>query len=320
MFGYKRVQLFFFMVKKMKDIYFEPQVKEASFKTKLVNLLTHWLTVFWPSGSVKLSKKVLGNPYSRRHYEMRTQVKPITQFLKTQFGSVCLHEFKTEQTDTNKNILLCHGWGDSSTRFTQLIDKLIQDGYRVWSMDQIGHGQSEGSYADLYRFVEGVKSVVDFLEENGAKSAALVGHSKGALTLLNLPKSLLANRKVILISAPAHFFDNMFDAVASVGVAKLMLTNFLHRAAQEYKQDWQSLATEKNIYKADDNFLFIHDEDDKTCPYSELAVMLAPVSANVYTTVNFGHIKLLKHVPLLEKVSAFANEPVVALYEADKSY
>ncbi len=294
----------------MKDIYFEPEVKAASFKRKVINMLTHWLTVLWPSASVKLSKKLLGNPYSRRHYEMRTQVKPMTQLLQTKFGSVCLHEFKTDLSDPAKNILLCHGWGDSSTRFTQLIDKLILDGYRVWSMDQIGHGQSDGNYADLYRFVEGVKTVVNYLEANGAQSAALVGHSKGALTLLNLPESLLARRKIILISAPAHFFDNMFDAVASVGVAKIMLTNFLYRAAIEYQQDWQSLATQRNLYKTNDNFLYIHDLNDTTCPFNELEIMLTPVKAKTFTTNNLGHIKLLKHPPLLEKVSWFASEPL----------
>ena len=297
----------------MKDIYFEPEIKEASFKRKVINMLTHWLTVLWPSASVKLSKKLLGNPYSRRRYEMRTQVKPSTRLLPTEFGSVCLHEFKTAQSDPTKNILLCHGWGDSSTRFTQLIDKLILDGYRVWSMDHIGHGQSDGNYADLYRFVEGVKTVVRYLDENGAEAAALVGHSKGALTLLNLPESLLAPRKIILISAPAHFFENMFDAVASVGVAKLMLTNFLHRTAIEYQQDWQGFATQRNLYKTNDNFLYIHDLNDSTCPYVELEAMLTSVKAKTFTTTHLGHIKLLKHPPLLEKISLFASEPLFSI-------
>lgn len=292
----------------MKDIYFDPVVGKPSLKRKLIYWFTHSLTVLSPSLSVSFSKKLLGNPYSRRKYQMRTQVQPITRLIDTRYGALCLHEFASAQSDLNRNILLCHGWGDSSTRFTQLIDALIEQGYRVWSIDQIGHGQSYGSYADLYRFLEGITTAVKYLDDNGAKNAAVLGHSKGALAVLNLPETILATRKVILISAPAHFFENMFDAVESVGVSKLMLQNFLKQASIEYGTSWQGMAIENNLDKVTRDFLFIHDIEDNICPYTELEALLNPLPADIYTTTGLGHIKLLKYQPLLDKIASFAKD------------
>ncbi|MCJ8340251.1 MAG: alpha/beta hydrolase [Pseudomonadales bacterium] len=295
----------------MKDIYFEPGVSKPNFSKKVIHFATHWLTICSPFLSVKVAGKLLGNPFSRRVYEMRTGETPSSVMIETSLGDLCLHKFVNANADPDKNILLCHGWGDSSTRFTQVIDHLMQSGFTVYSLDQIGHGKSAGSYSHLFAFVEGTTAALNYLALQKVTPLAVVGHSMGALGVMNLAPQLLVGKKIILISAPALFFENMYDAVASVGIARSMLDNLLEKVSATHKISWQDLAPHKNIAKVDQNFLFIHDTTDQTCPYSATQKLLQGTEHEFFTSVNLGHVKLLKDLDLLAKIADFAVAEVV---------
>ena len=292
----------------MRDIYFEPTVKKPTIRKRLTLFASHWLTVCSPKLSHKLATKLLGNPLGRRIYEMRTQVQPIAIMVSTSHGNVCLNKFSVDNSESDKNIFLCHGWGDSTTRFTHLIDHLLTSGYTVWSLDHFGHGKSAGNYSHLMVFIEGVSSALAYLDNINATPSAIVGHSMGALSLMNLPADLLRKKKVILISAPVMFFENMYTAIASVGIAKSMLLNLLEVVSQQNNTDWKMLTPLKNKGKIDKNFLFIHDTTDKICPYDEIISMAEGFDHQFFTTENMGHLKLLKDPLLHAKVSNFARQ------------
>ena len=291
----------------MKDIYFEPGSSKPSLRKRVTIFTSHWLTVLAPSLSLKMATKLLGNPFSRRVYEMRTQVQPISTMIATSHGDVCLHKFSHADSDATKNIFLCHGWGDSSTSFTQLIDHLLSDSYTVWSLDQYGHGKSTGNYSHLFAFIDGVTCALAHLEKKSVSPETIVGHSMGALSLLNLPPELLAKKKVILISAPVMFFENMNTAIESVGIAKSMLINLLEDVSSKNNIRWQSLTPFENIDKISSNFLFIHDTTDKICPYPEVETLVTGLNNDFFTTHDLGHLKLLKDPMLFAKVSEFSS-------------
>jgi pimeloyl-ACP methyl ester carboxylesterase len=291
----------------MKDIYFEPVVEKPNLIKKIINFTTHWLTVCSPYLSVKLANKLLGNPFSRRKYQMRTQVAPLSVMLPTSAGEVCLHKFLSDKSKTDNHIFLCHGWGDTSTRFTQLINHLLEQGYTVWSLDQVGHGQSQGHYSDLYCFIEGTSKALEYMREQGSAANVIIGHSMGALGVMNLSEQLLTDKKVILISAPSLFFENMKDAVASVGISKLMLTNLLESVSKQRGVNWQNLTPASNVHKMA-NSLFIHDITDTICPYQHTKNLAQEIEHSFFSTNGAGHTKLLKNAELLEKVSSFAGK------------
>jgi pimeloyl-ACP methyl ester carboxylesterase len=291
----------------MKDIYFEPVVEKPNLAKKFINVTTHWLTVCSPYLSVQLANKLLGNPFSRRKYQMRTQVAPLSVMLPTSAGEVCLHKFCSVKSKTDNHIFLCHGWGDTSTRFTQLINHLLAQGYTVWSLDQVGHGQSQGRYSDLYCFIEGTSKALEYMREQGSAANTLVGHSMGALGVMNLSEQLLKDKKIILISAPSLFFENMQDAVASVGISKLMLTNLLESVSKQRGVNWKNLTPASNVHKMA-NSLFIHDITDTICPYQHTKNLAQEIEHSFFSTNGAGHTKLLKDTELLEKVSSFAGK------------
>jgi pimeloyl-ACP methyl ester carboxylesterase len=289
----------------MKDIYFEPNRRKPKPTKKVLNIGTHWLTVISPYLSMKLASKLLGNPFSRRVYEMRTVVKPESVVIATSFGDICLHKFSPKTQHCEKHILLFHGWGDSSTRFTQLINQLLLSGFTLWSFDQVGHGKSSGNYSHLFAFIEGTRQVIEYLDRENCSPQAIVGHSMGALGVMNQPAELIGTKKVVLISAPALFFENMYHAVASVGVARIMLTNLLEQVSALMGTHWKTLAPRENTAIINNNFLFVHDTTDLTCSYKGIKNLLTNIEHEFYTTENLGHIKILKDPQMLSKVADF---------------
>jgi non-heme chloroperoxidase len=76
-------------------------------------------------------------------------------------------------------VILLHGYSDSWFSFSRILP-LLPAGYRVYALDQRGHGDSEqpaGGYAprDL------AADVVAFMEAKGIERATVVGHSMGSL-------------------------------------------------------------------------------------------------------------------------------------------
>jgi pimeloyl-ACP methyl ester carboxylesterase len=292
----------------MKNVYFQSAERPQSFMKKMLYTSSKWLTSISPFISEKVAKTILANPASRRQYQMRTSIEPSLYFVETIYGKICLQKFEQPDGRLHKNILLCHGWGDTSTRFTQLINHLVTQGFCVWSYDQIGHGKSVGeSYSHLFAFIEGTKRVLRYLYNMNVCIDTIVGHSMGALALLNLTIEERQCEKIILISMPAFIFSDMYRAVVNVGFCDSMLTSYLERLSKKQGVNWQQLTAEHHLGKITDKVLVIHDLNDVICAFFEVKKLLVNTPCELFETRELGHVKLLKSKIVLDKVSRFIS-------------
>lgn len=257
-----------------------------------------------PTISARLALKYLFKPNGRRTYEFRTKIKPQSFTIPTQSGKVSLYKFSQNH---KKSVFLSHGWADSSTRFTQVIDHLNESGFDVWTLDHIGHGRSEKSTANIFTFIDGVESSLDFIKEHSNEPNALLGHSMGSLAVLNLPEEVLKNKKIILISAPTKFFENIFKRVDALGIPKILLLKSFNFLSKKYKKKWEELSPDQQVDKLNKNFLFIHDEDDITCSYKNIKGLVKGHPHEFMSTQGLGHLKILKDPAVLENIVHFIN-------------
>ena len=87
-------------------------------------------------------------------------------------------------------MLIAHGVGEHSGRYSKLATELAMEGYEIWAPDQRGHGKTAGSSGGYGWFAakDGFARVVDDLEELRARAARelpgiplfLLGHSMGS--------------------------------------------------------------------------------------------------------------------------------------------
>lgn len=117
------------------------------------------------------------------------------------------HQSWVPDTEPHALILLVHGLGEHSSRYGNVVDRLVPKGYAIYALDHIGHGRSEGArkYADSFSVF------TDTLTEYLAKIKAwhpdlpiyLLGHSLGGLIGATYLLEHQADFAGAVLSAPA---------------------------------------------------------------------------------------------------------------------
>jgi acylglycerol lipase len=116
--------------------------------------------------------------------------------------------YRTWQPGTTAHaaVLITHGLGDHSGRYTDLAESLVAEGNAVYALDQRGHGRSAGprtagriadSVADLSTMVGLIK------RDLPGRKVFLVGHSWGGLVTLAYAVDHPHDIQGLILSAPA---------------------------------------------------------------------------------------------------------------------
>lgn len=103
-------------------------------------------------------------------------------------------------TPTKGWVILVHGLGEYSHRYSKLVSMLNKEGYAVYAFDWPGHGKSDGKRGHS-SLDEGMSIIHGLIEEIGEKPF-LFGHSLGALTVLRYAERYPDSVKGVVASSP----------------------------------------------------------------------------------------------------------------------
>lgn len=104
-------------------------------------------------------------------------------------------------------VLVVHGLGEHSGRYSNLVERLLPEGYGVYALDHQGFGRSGGQRGHVNRFRDYAEDVHRLNEliraEQPGQPLALFGHSMGGLISLDYAQTYPQDAKVWVIQAPA---------------------------------------------------------------------------------------------------------------------
>jgi len=111
------------------------------------------------------------------------------------------------QADEPKAVLvIVHGFGEHSGRYKNVVNKVIQQSFVVYSFDHRGHGKSPGKRGHITQWNEFLEDVKNFLKLVGDEQKDLplflMGHSMGGLIVLNYAISNPQGLKGVIASGP----------------------------------------------------------------------------------------------------------------------
>jgi acylglycerol lipase len=104
-------------------------------------------------------------------------------------------------------VLLCHGLGEHSGRYGNVVDTLLPDGWAVYGLDHRGHGLSGGrrahleDYQDFLADFDAFRRVV--VANHPDLPVFLLGHSMGGQIALAYAMDHQADLRGLVLSAPA---------------------------------------------------------------------------------------------------------------------
>ncbi len=107
--------------------------------------------------------------------------------------------------DPQSNILVVHGLGEHSGRYSALANDFKNAGFSVFSFDLRGHGKSDGRRGHIMNFNEYLYDVDNFkqmLIKRSSKPLFILGHSMGGLIAMNYAIKNPANLHGLITSSP----------------------------------------------------------------------------------------------------------------------
>ncbi len=136
-----------------------------------------------------------------------------------------IDNYKTFYIDVNpeseKTILLLHGFGGSSTNWIPVIPALAQEGYRVVTVDLKGFGLSEKKRDEDYTHPSQAEFVNSFVNKLELNKFTLVGHSMGGnIAMMYYQKYPEKVERLVLVSGAIT--DKVDDNALNFNALKIL--------------------------------------------------------------------------------------------------
>ncbi len=118
---------------------------------------------------------------------------------------------------TKSVVILVHGFGDHSSRYSQTAEELNRNDFSVWAYDQEGHGRSGGTKGYVNHFDDLVCDLRTFinmvLEDNPNTPLFLLGHSLGGLVSAFVALEMPDVLQGLVLTSPALKVDSLASPV-----------------------------------------------------------------------------------------------------------
>lgn len=203
---------------------------------------------------------------------------------------------------SKKKVLIVHGWAGRGTQLYQLADKILENKMMVVSFDGPAHGLSSGKTTLISEFVE---TIIQIDKEYGPFEAA-IGHSFGAMTLLNAVAKGLKIKKLVLIGA-----DNSIREVTQQFVKKIELKPVIAAKLEalfykKFKVNIEEYSSCNAAKKVNIPTLVIHDSGDKFVPVSSaITIRQSLKNGELLITNGLGHHKIFKDNIVIQRIINF---------------
>jgi pimeloyl-ACP methyl ester carboxylesterase len=199
-------------------------------------------------------------------------------------------------------VLLVHGWGSRSGRFSTLGPALVEAGFRVVAHDAPAHGLSSGKEAALPLFADALRIV----SAQFGPAAAVIGHSLGGAAAVLALRNGLAAERAVLISAPSNIevFSHRFAGFFGVPprVRAIMQRNLERR----FDMSWADVHSNRMARSLRQPALIVHDYDDTDVPVADArAIADAWPGAQLLITQGLGHRGVLRSSEVVHYVLEF---------------
>ena len=203
---------------------------------------------------------------------------------------------------SKKKVLMVHGWAGRGTQLFQIADKVLENRMMVVSFDGPAHGLSSGKRTNMMEFLETIREVN---KKYGPFDAA-IGHSFGAMSLINAVADGLKVDKLVVIGA-----DNSIPQAFNYFIQKMELKpsiskKMIELAEGKFKIKLDSLSSEHKAAKIAIPTLVIHDSEDKYVNVSSaVSIRQNLKNGELLITNGLGHHKIFKDNFVIQRIIDF---------------
>ncbi len=203
---------------------------------------------------------------------------------------------------SNRKVLLVHGWSGRGTQLFKIADELLNTGYSTVSFDAPAHGKSEGKTTLMSEFIA---SILEIEKEFGPFEIA-IGHSLGGMSVLNAIKDGLNVNKAVIIGSGDIVQDILDEFILKLKLKK----EFSERLRIFFEDKYQLKMDDFSAYRAAQKIkipvLVIHDNDDpEVLVKAGIHIHQNLDNGSLFLTDGLGHRKILGNQNVIKKILEF---------------
>lgn len=204
-------------------------------------------------------------------------------------------------------VYVVHGWAGRASQFRKIIERLIDEGYRVVGFDGPAHGHSEGKSTTIIEF----EAVLIRLYKEVGVPEGIIAHSFGGGAVLFSAMNGLPVKSLINIASPtiadkiiATYLNTINGSAKSGAYLKNYIKETMGKDFEEFTGSYVIRHLKQKI-----NLLLIHDVNDKDVDIENAYEILKYYpEARLYKTEGLGHTRILKDEDVAGQCVTFFNE------------
>ncbi len=194
---------------------------------------------------------------------------------------------------THKTVLLVHGWEGTGVSLAMYAEGLINQGYRVIGFDGLAHGESPGKQTNMLEHA----GIVQAMLQAFPKTEAIICHSFGGAAAIYALGNMKVHKvkKLLSIASPTRMNLVLENYMKVFAIPKALMQVTEQLAYEQYGLSFSKLNPENWIPECSaTRFLFIHDKDDLSVPYSDALYLHEKFpDTELISTKGLGHNKIL---------------------------
>lgn len=236
--------------------------------------------------------KLFCTPQHRNRKKL-PQIFEKSETLKLHFKGYTIQGYRWN-ADSNKKILILHGFESSVVNFDRYVKPLIKKGYCVLAFDAPAHGRSSGKEIDILLY----KDLINYIDKKFGVIKSFIAHSLGGLAL-----SLSIERrehdhtyKVVYIAPAVETTTAMANFFKTLKLDEKIQKEFelIIEEKSGHPPSWFSIARAAKNIKAD--VLFLQDKYDHMTPFSDVESVMKANHTNFkfVLTEGLGHRRIYR--------------------------
>jgi len=283
----------------------KPSTTNPNSVPKPILLLAKCLQFISPKLATKFAVYLFKTPikFKTPKHELDMDTKSMQQKVYIKSIEKEIRTYSYGQSD--KKILLVHGWSGRGTQLVSIADALLEKGYMTISFDAPAHGKSSTKSTMMPEFV----SCIHQLDKEFGPFDAAIGHSLGAMALLNAVKEGFKIKKLVILGSG----DSINDII-QMFIEKMKLKPVIGARMKRVFFDILNFDIENysaNIAAKEVKIptLIFHDENDLDVPVSSSKNIRQNLEdSELIITQNLGHRRILKDEKVIAKILDYLSQ------------
>ena len=273
---------------------------------------TRFKVVSWfsPRLSAKMAFELFCTPYTKTRDKQPPEIFNSAEKLSIQVGHDTVNGFRwiTAGNNSDKSILICHGFDSSSYRFASYIQPLLDHGFNVIAFDAPGHGTSSGKTITVLSY----RNMKQLVNQQHGPFYGIMAHSFGGLAaVLALEENKELGCEKLVLIAPStetiHAIETFFNYLKITSPVRKEFIKLIETLSGN-PAHWFSVS--RAIHNIRPQTLWIHDKQDTITPFSHLEQLTIeqPSHVTFEITEGFGHSPYRQPEILKKIISFFAHK------------